>query len=220
MPKTNSKMSPTNTFEHELIISKDGPVENDALYKATPLKKGEVIKEGEGSIGCFVAEGRSSLQKLIEEFGQFKAKVESDNQILNDKINDLRQEKNEIYVQLQRSYAKEFNNDVVQLIYALAHANMIELLKDKRKRFINFKILRFEIVISRSSKKEKARIQKDPTYQKLTSIMNKNFLQVIQQRNKEIHPEDINIEQMSDKSKFIGSAEHLTDEQEKSVFPY
>ena len=218
MPKTNSKMSPTNTFEHELIISKDGPVGNDKLYKATPLKKGEVIEEGEGSIGCFVAEGRSSLQRLIEDFNLKLAKVENKVDYLERDITDLRQGTDVIYVQLQRKYAKEFNNEVAQLLNALVHANMIELLKDKRSRFANCKLLSFEEVISRSSKEEISRIQKDPTYQKLTSIMNKDFLQAIQQRNKEIHPEEINIEQMSDKSKFIGNAEHLTDEQKKVFF--
>ena len=91
-------MSPTNTFEHELIISKDGPVENDALYKSNAVEKVKLSRKGEGSIGCFyVAEGRSSLQKLIEEFVSLKRKSKATNQILNDKINDLRQRKEPEY---------------------------------------------------------------------------------------------------------------------------
>ena len=173
------KMSPIPTFQHELVLAHEGAEDNDKLYAATAVKADEGVPSG--SLGCYIPEGRPGI---YERLAKMEESIKSQNTVIKNQ--------NKVIQNLQ---ALELNNRIVQLVYGLTHAKIIEMVPNCHEILKYKHCFRFEDVLDEPKVDvgTKNKIKMDPSCIKLKELMNGFFWDIVRNRNAEIHPRYIDL---------------------------
>ena len=185
---TNNKMSPTNSFVHQLVKVSESAKEGDKFYAVTPLKKNEKLPRG--SLGCYTPENREDvvdtmtkdIESLKVDVGMLK-QLHSDQLAINAKLKQ----------NLDKCLLVILKNKVVQLVRGLCHAEIILTLGITSP---SRELLYFDQVVKTLDSASKSRLTNDPTYKQLRYISGPLFKELVDDRNVEVHPKLLDVDEV------------------------
>ena len=180
-----------NTFNHELVSSINGAQQGDKLYSVTEIASQDELPTG--SIGTFIPEDRMSFSDM---FMEMRMTVQEHTHELVNLREIIASQKELIKSQkrsIQRLNVQVLINQVVQLVFAVVHAKVLELVPWGKNIFegISFKFT--DIIKSDNVHSEKKNeMLGDDTYLQINSLMDEGFWYLVENRNTEAHPREIN----------------------------
>ena len=192
----NKNMSPTNSFVHQLVKVTEPAKEGDKFYVVTPLLKKEE-KLPKGSFGCYTPECREDvldvMRKEIESL-KLTSKIQGEEIKTMKKLHsnqlaiNANQKKN-----LDKCLLVILKNKVVQLVRGLCHAEIILTLGIRTP---SRELLYFDQVIKTLDGASKSLLTNDPTYKQLRYISGSLFRELVVDRNIEVHPKLLDVDEV------------------------
>lgn len=178
----NNIMSPHNTFRNE-ICSDAELADDDIMYIARLHEPNEPIPEG--SIGCFKAVGRPSINDKMDAMMDMMRSMQL-------QIDGLKKKDEEQSLHIYALMMKNFRNDVVQLYYAANEGFVCKNVDNAAQRFGKRNLKVDNIFNQLSAKEQQEIINKLMDY----GERNQSFLDTLQKRNHETHPNFMSVDLM------------------------